>query len=323
MADKTKNGKKKWIIILFGIVAVLGIGIGLFFVLGKKDGYRVIQIYELDGEATLERKGVGEMEAYENLMLKQEDLLRTKADSTLRLKMDEDKFMLLDPETEIQLFASGNSKNSKTDIKLNYGAVTVDIREKLSEKSSYEITTPNSVMAVRGTVFCVKVYLDENNEWVTEIMALEGKLSVAKMEDGISSDEVQLESGKQAIIKEEQEELKIILMDEIDVKALSLESLKFLKDVIGEGRTLCISEDEIDKLIEDFSREEEQEKPQEEDAEAVEYTVKFMYQGNVFGTQKVLKGELAEKPKLVPNSEGKWNFDFNTPITEDTIIEFQ
>ena len=52
------------------------------------------------------------------------------------------------------------------------------------------------------------------------------------------------------------------------------------------------------------------------------YTVTFMYEGNVFGTQEVKEGELASKPRLQPAPTGSWNYDFSNPITEDTIIEF-
>ena len=62
-----------------------------------------------------------------------------------------------------------------------------------------------------------------------------------------------------------------------------------------------------------------------EDIESSEdsvYTVTFMYNGIVFGTQEVKEGELASKPKLKPAPTGSWNYDFSKPITEDTIIEF-
>lgn len=322
MSAEMKKTKKIGIIAACVAILMLIAGVLVFFLLRKEEGYRVIQIYEIEGEATLERKNVGETEAYENLMLQKEDILRTNAESSLRLKMDENKFMLMEQETEIQLFASGDSKDSKTDIRLNYGAVTVDIREKLSEKSSYKITTPNSVMAVRGTVFTVRVFRDENRKWVTEILALEGKVSVSKIdEDGVISEEVMVESGKQAIIREEKEELQIILLDEPDYEMLSLEALEFLKEAAENGRTLSISIDEIEEMIKSFKEDTKTEPEQEE--EDREYIVEFRFNGQVFGKQTVEAGGYAQIPALTPDEEGAWDFDFSRPITEDTVIEYR
>ena len=48
-----------------------------------------------------------------------------------------------------------------------------------------------------------------------------------------------------------------------------------------------------------------------------------MYNGTEFGTQTVKHGECAQMPTLVPSQTGKWDFDFATPIKEDTIIEWK
>lgn len=43
------------------------------------------------------------------------------------------------------------------------------LSEKLSEKSSYEVTVPNSTMAVRGTVFRVAIVYDEGGDSYTTV----------------------------------------------------------------------------------------------------------------------------------------------------------
>lgn len=320
-----KSNKKKWMItgIIGGIVLIAAVVLIIVFTTKKEDGYRTIQIYEMEGDAVLTRKDVGEMEAYENLMLKSGDKVNTRSNSSLRLKMDSDKFMLMDPDTEVELFATGDSKNSKTNINLNAGAVTVEIKNKLNKDSTYRITTPNSVMAVRGTVFRVEVTYDENGKCITRVMVFEGSVTVEKKEeDGTLSEKVILEAGQQAIIKEEDGVVKIIVLDEIDYEELPLEVLEFLKEIVKGGTKLCISLEELERLIKTKKGLLEENKP-EASQEPYQCTVTFMYDGKVFGTQEVMNGELVQIPKLIPDAEGQWDYDFEVPVVTDIAIEFK
>lgn len=325
MDTEAKKNKKKPIIIgtVAALVVIVAVVVGIFVLGGEEEGYRTIQIYEMNGQGTLTRKGMEEMDAYENLMLKSEDKLMTKADSTIRLKMDGDKFMLLEPDTEIELFAVGDEKNSKTNISLVSGAVTVEIKDKLKKGSTYRITTPNSVMAVRGTVFRVEVKYDENGKCITQVTVLEGSVSVEKKdESGNLSDEVFVDAGKQAIIKEEAGSLKIILEEEIDLTKLPVETLEFLKDIIEGGRELCFSLEELEKILEALLNEADIPQP-EQSREPYECTVTFKYDGKVFGTQKVTEGQCVQKPALLPDADGDWDYNFDEPIVTNTAIEFR
>ena len=49
----------------------------------------------------------------------------------------------------------------------------------------------------------------------------------------------------------------------------------------------------------------------------------FMYNGKVFGTQTVKKGDKAIEPSLAPAASGSWQFDFSKPIEENTTIEWE
>lgn len=46
----------------------------------------------------------------------------------------------------------------------------------------------------------------------------------------------------------------------------------------------------------------------------------FSYEGAVFGTQIIKKGEKAVVPSLAPAETGAWDFDFSREITEDVTI---
>ena len=154
----------------------------------KEEGYRLIQIYEVNGQASIEREKVGSMDAYENLNLMSGDWLNVFKESFLRLKMDEDKYMFVEEESELSIVATSDDKNSRTDIQLEKGSITLEVQNKLEDGDSFEVTTPNAVMAVRGTVFYISADVDEKGEPITKIAVLEGTVTVQKInEDGKES----------------------------------------------------------------------------------------------------------------------------------------
>lgn len=304
-----KPDNKKIVTILIPVVVVALIGIVAFFFLGKEEGYRVIQVYEVNGEANIERENIGSMDAYENLNLISGDKVTTMLESYMRLKLDEDKYLLTEEDTIMELVATGDAKKSRTNINLLQGAVTIEVENKLEEDATFEVTTPNSVMAVRGTVFRVKTGVDESGNPITKVAIFEGAVGVKKMDaDGNLTEETLVPESKEAVIYMEGEEEILLILDEIDTSDLPVEVLEFLKEIVEEGRELSISLEEIEEAIEEAKKE--------------VYTVSFTYNGSIFGTQKVKDGDLASKPKLMPAASGHWDFDFSTPITEDVEIKF-
>lgn len=94
---------------------------------------------------------------------------------------------------------------------------------------------------------------------------------------------------------------------DIDYSALDLETLEFLDICMKAGEDIVISETELENLIELKSQ---------------VFTVRFMNDSSVFGSQEVRYGKKASKPKLMPAESGKWAFDFDTEIYEDTDIKW-
>ena len=316
MENKKKIDKKIIIIISLVVLAVFGAMI-VFCMPKDEEGYRVIQVYEVDGTATLKRENVGEMDAYENLNLLSGDWLSVLKESFLRLKMDEDKYMLIEQDSAVSIYATGSGDKTKTNIQLEKGAVTVEVQNKLSDDATFEVTTPNSVMAIRGTVFRIATEMDENGEPFTRISILEGSVSVQKKDkDGNVSEETLVEMGKEAVIYTENAEEVIEILDEISIENISVEALEFLKTVSENGRELHFDLEQIKEEIQ------VRENETTEDETTQNYTVTFLYHGEVFGTQEVKAGELVSKPSLLPAEKGFWNYDFATPITQDTVIEF-
>lgn len=416
-------------IIILAAVVVIGAIVGIVLLKGEK-GYRLIQVYEVNGTATLQRESVGSMDAYENLNLLSGDLVNVLMSSFLRLKMDSDKYMLVEEDSCISIYATGKDKNSKTNIQLEKGAVTVEVQNQLQDGESFEVTTPNAVMAIRGTVFRITVGVDKNGRPVTKFTVLEGSVTICrKDENGNLSEPEVLSSGKEAIVATIDDEITIIMSEGIDMDGISDAALEFLDDVAENGRELYFPQERIKEEIlrrknkqadsentseedvsdvndedntentqdtdnvesqnnpnedntsqetnenengdsseniddseeensdeseennkddnaeeentseEDNSEEEntseednsEEENTSEEENNSDEenqpqekklYTVTFMYEGQIFGTQQVEEGQKAMKPTLLPAPYGEWDFDFNSVITADTIINF-
>ena len=173
MALKTK------IIIICATVAVVGgVGAVLGVTLTKEEAYRVIKVFEMTGEAVVTRAGTGDLDAYVGMNLESGDTLVVGDDSTLRISMDSDKYVLLDGGTVLELTATGSSSDSRTVINLKQGTILNELTNPLSANSSYEISTPKSTMAVRGTSFIVSVEEQSDGSFITTESTLQGKVEV-------------------------------------------------------------------------------------------------------------------------------------------------
>ena len=113
--------------------------------------------------------------------------------------------------------------------------------------------------------------------------------------------------GKEVIIYEDGTTTDYLYSEpqDIDYNTLPEEVLEELRDLIdNDGKDLSITSPEITRILEG------------------PYNVTFTYNGNVFGTQTVDKGDLAQVPTLSPSLTGGWDFNFSEPIERDTTIEW-
>ena len=344
-----------------GVVAIAA-GILIWQFAGKNDTYRSIQIYELSGITTITRDGIGQMEAVENLYLESGDRLVVGEESTARLKLDDDKYILVEENSELVIVAEGNKVDSKTTIHLVKGAITNEIQNKLTDDSFYEVTTPNSVMSARGTVFRVEVYCDESGEVYAKVSTFEGKVVSSLIHpDGTREEETLLiPDGKETTIHMDLDITEYLTGEPTDIvyEEIPFVVLECLVEIIENGTELQnISLDELQELveqqIEELEPETEEPETQEETKETEKpdpvtdetnstgtgtgettpdesaettpatYKITFSYNGQVFGQQEVTAGSTASKPKLNPAESGAWDFDFTQPINQDVTIEWK
>lgn len=242
---------KKVIIGLLSGGVVLAVAIVALLVFNKgEDEYREIKIYKVEGSAEVVRGQDMVLDAFEDMQLQNEDGVNVGADSYTQLKMDEDKYALLEPDTRIKLEASGNAADSKTVITLETGTIVSHIEKPLSKNSSYEVNTSNSTMAVRGTSFRVTTYIDENGVSHTILEVIEGKVECFLVyPDGSKSEGRIFGAGSKIAIWGDGKTSDYEYDDgNVDLNELNLPVLEFLKIHFNE-KYFCTEED-INKAIE-------------------------------------------------------------------------
>ena len=245
------------------IVSALIISFGM----KKEESYRDIKVMSIKGTATVERASVGSLDAYEDMKLESGDRLSVDSSSSLILSMDDNKYAMLEPGSSLTLEADGTRENSRTIIHLESGAVMNYLSEKLSEKSSYEVTVPNSTMAVRGTVFRVAIVYDEDGDSYTTVQVFDGIVGCRLVfPDGtISEEEVQLAPGKEVLIHGDTDISEYVgdKGHDIDYTTLNRETLEFLLFCIDDGSDLCLTREEVEELLRRLDQTEEPEESAE------------------------------------------------------------
>ena len=266
---------KKYGIVMMALLflAVIASGCGK----KKEEAYRNIKVMSINGSATVERASVGTLDAYADMKLENGDRLSVDGSSSLTLSMDDDKYAMLEPGSSLTLEADGTKENSRTVIHLEAGAVMNYLSEKLSEGSSYEVTVPNSTMAVRGTVFRVAIVYDENGDSYTTVQVFEGIVGCRLIfPDGtISEEEVQLAPGKEVLIHGDTSISEYVgdKGHDIDYTTLNREALEFLLFCIDDGADLCIPREEVEELLRRLDQPEEETEEQEEPEKEVKKPV--------------------------------------------------
>lgn len=307
MEESKKTVKKGPLIGAIAGATVVILAVVVILLLNRKEAvYRIIKVFELDGKSTVTRQDIGDLDAYDNMVLESGDQVYVDSGS-LTLKMDEDKYVYAEEKTRFQLEAAGTSENSKTRIRLEEGILTNEIQNKLSDESSYEVNTPNSTMSVRGTIYMVDVY-EENGIRYTKVSVFEGAVATKLIyADGSVSDQEKLvEKGKEVLIYDDNSGTDYVgEPSDIDYSALPQGVIAFLLEKANAGYDIGIPAEDLEKYLQG------------------PFTVTFMYQNSVFGTQEVKKGAYAAEPSLMPAQSGAWDFDFSTPINKDTRIEWK
>ena len=248
--------------ILIGICAAVAVIAAAMIVLlvNKEEAFRSILVYEVEGTAVIERESVGSMNAAENLYLESGDRVSIGQDSSMRMKLDDDKYVMAEADTIFSIEAQGTDVNSKTKICLEQGAITNEIQNPLSKDSQYETSTPNSVMAVRGTIYRAEIFTDENGNQNTKMCCFQGKVEIKPiLPDGTYGEEVLVPAGSELIIYNDgtTDSTRDIAYEELPMQALQTLKKLLESGQSMEGVTLEYVEELINKEA-DISEEPEE-----------------------------------------------------------------
>ncbi|MDE6386838.1 MAG: FecR domain-containing protein [Lachnospiraceae bacterium] len=260
-----KQMLNKKIIICICAVAIVAAAAVLMFLFNKEETFRSILVYEVEGTAVIEREDVGDMDAVENLYLESGDRVSVAHDSGMRMKLDDDKYVMAEADTIFSVEAEGTDADSKTRICLEQGAITNEIQHPLSEGSQYETSTPNSVMAVRGTIYRAEIYIDENGDKNTKLCCFQGKVGTTPiLPDGTYGEEILVPAGSELIIYSDG---SVDGPRDITYEELPVQALQNLRSMSESGQSMTgITLEDLTALtdqMEDSSEEPEESEPEE------------------------------------------------------------
>ena len=103
---------------------------------------------EIDGtSATIKRNGTSES-SYEGMRLLADDEIITDANTSIYLRVDDDKNILLDKDSSMSI---SELKDGKLKLKLNYGEFFFEVINKLSDGEDVSFDIGSTTMSIRGT----------------------------------------------------------------------------------------------------------------------------------------------------------------------------
>lgn len=252
---KTGIGK-----LIVGVAAITVVGaavvLGVLF-LGK-EAYRTIAVEETNGTSIVENQKDGSNTAYEGMHLYSGDDVKVQEDSDMTMLLDMDKYVYAEEKTHFWLEAEGNSEKSKTKIHLEEGSELNCLRTELTEGETYEVDTPNSVMAVRGTTFRVTVYYDSDGIAWTRLEVFQGGVYVElKTLEGEFNGVAELfTAGEAALIRASNDFSEFVVGEngsvkhEIAYKEIPQKTAMQLVSYMDMGEELCIGKE----LLMDYTK---------------------------------------------------------------------
>lgn len=146
--------KKNFAVTLIALFVVIAFAASLVF--AASSAWKLV--VRLKGDVESLRQGqTGWDKIWQSRMLKDGDQTRTGDDSFARIKFSDQSSVLIGPKSLVtiaQFDATDTTRVAK--VKFDLGIIRVYVSKFLGSDSTFEVTTPNAVLAARGTEFYVE-----------------------------------------------------------------------------------------------------------------------------------------------------------------------
>ena len=261
------NNKNKKLILAVAAAAIIAVVVIVTILNKNKSGgesYRVIKVDDYEGIVDLVRNDI-EADIFQGMQLISKDKVTTGEESVISLLVDSDKHIVAEENTSFTIETSGSERSGKVKITQNYGTSLYTIDNKLNEKSSFEVDTPNASLSVRGTTFEVTYYPDTNTtvlnvfEGVVEISSLEETRTVEAGGSAVVTDD-EFTDGSIPIIDDNQGDIDSTEnpedVTEEEIPVVSNDYASYYIDIIEDVGTddyvynlIYVNDDEIPELV--------------------------------------------------------------------------
>ena len=167
-------------LLLIGMVAVLmvisgAIILSLYF---GGDVTRRPVITEISGSAYITRN-TKKLRADKNSSLQSGDVLSTDGNGTVRIEIDNDKYIFVEPDSSMYIYYTDIASKGDIAVNLSRGAVICQLNNELKKNSTFVLKTPNGTVDVKDTVFRTEFDFYENhmgydNVMITQVQNFDG-----------------------------------------------------------------------------------------------------------------------------------------------------
>lgn len=171
-------------LIMIGVISILmviagAIVLSLYF---GGDVARRLVVTDIKGSAYISRDGK-RIGAGKQAVLQSGDVITTDEDSFLRISVDRDKFVWVEPNSTVYIYFTDVDSKGDISVNLTRGAVVCRLNNKLRKNATFSLKTPNASVSVKGTAFraefdYVKEYMSYKDVMITQVQNFEGTVSL-------------------------------------------------------------------------------------------------------------------------------------------------
>ena len=136
---------------LIALVFVIAGAIWLSVTFGGQ-AYRSITVSDISGSVAVIRD-TRQFFASKNTVLKSGDVINTNETSRIRVRLDFDKYIVIEPNSSVYIYHTGITDRGEISVNIACGAVICQLNSPLTPGEIFVVKTPNTAINVRGTVF--------------------------------------------------------------------------------------------------------------------------------------------------------------------------